>query len=91
MIKIKHYQDRFGNEGYTFFCPACGYRHPFDIPRWNFNGDFENPTFTPSLRVIGGPTGTLCHLSITNGMIQYHGDCPHSYVGKTIPMVQLDE
>ena len=36
-----------------FFCPGCRELHPFD-KRWTFNGDFERPTFSPSLRL--GPS-----------------------------------
>lgn len=33
-----------------FYCPGCKEIHPFD-KRWTFNGDFERPTFEPSLRL----------------------------------------
>lgn len=37
-----------------FFCKGCGGHHevPFGNPtglNWEFNGNFEKPTFTPSL------------------------------------------
>lgn len=45
-----------GNGNYSFFCPGCGYLHVYytqkshpDSPVWEFNGDMDNPTFTPSL------------------------------------------
>lgn len=28
----------------------------------------------------------VCHLFVTNGMIQFLGDCTHEYKGRTIPM-----
>ena len=38
---------------YLFFCPGCEGMHKFDS-RWTFNGDFEKPTFSPSLLVRTG-------------------------------------
>lgn len=40
------------SDGYVIFCPACGNGHLFDS-RWKFNGDLDNPTFTPSMLVRG--------------------------------------
>ena len=31
-------------------CPGCGCSHIFD-QQWTFNGDFEKPTFSPSMLV----------------------------------------
>lgn len=32
-------------------CPACGNGHRFDATRWTFDGNFEEPTFSPSMLV----------------------------------------
>lgn len=61
---------------------------------WEFNGDLEKPTFTPSVRIsyeepdeLNGPRkDRCCHFFITNGMIQYLSDCTHEYAGKTIEL-----
>jgi hypothetical protein len=37
-----------GSDYYVIECPACGHAHMFDS-RWIFNGDFEKPTFSPSM------------------------------------------
>lgn len=39
---------------YAFYCFGCRHEHLFYVnaankPTWNFNGDINNPTFTPSL------------------------------------------
>lgn len=44
--------------GIMFFCPGCKEPHQVRIgagpgPRWGYNGDPENPTFTPSILVRG--------------------------------------
>lgn len=36
-----------------FWCPACEHLHVFD-ERWKFDGDYDHPTFTPSLRTTSG-------------------------------------
>lgn len=36
-----------------FWCPACRRLHVYD-ERWTFNGNYEAPTFTPSLKVSSG-------------------------------------
>lgn len=41
--------------GYIIFCPACQCGHKFDVGRWSFNGDFERPTFSPSMHVTTSP------------------------------------
>lgn len=42
----------------AFWCPACREEHPLRVegdgpPKWGFNGDYERPTFTPSVLVTG--------------------------------------
>ena len=80
-----------------FWCPGCGHCHSFEVPRWNFNGDFHAPTFSPSLRVFTRgwtdkesgeiiPERTVCHLFLEQGMIKYCGDSPHKLAGQNVPM-----
>lgn len=37
--------------GYMIYCVACGCGHKFDVGRWTFNGNYEKPTFSPSMLV----------------------------------------
>lgn len=53
---------------------------------WDFNGDFEKPTFRPSMRNV--TTGE--HFFVTDGKIQYLSDCRHEMAGKTIEMVEME-
>jgi len=77
----------------------CFYTHPDDElkaelgPRpdnptkfgWDFNGDFEKPTFTPSL--LGEvDEGVICHLNLTNGVLIYHNDCTHALRNQQVPL-----
>jgi len=42
----------------AIYCPGCGYEHTLRVAGstaiWQFNGDYEIPTFSPSLLVTGG-------------------------------------
>jgi hypothetical protein len=96
--------------GWLIFCPGCGCAHRLDT-RWTFNGDYEKPTFRPSLLIRSGhyvpehqsencwctyskehPDDPapfecgVCHSFITDGQIQFLGDCTHSLKGKTVPL-----
>jgi len=76
---------------YIFWCPGCRANHTFDVRdgEWEFDGDWENPTFSPSLNLI--PQGGRCHLFVKNGIIEFLGDCKHHLCGQHIPMVELPE
>lgn len=59
MAKIKDY----GEGRYGFYCPGCQHEHIYyvnsphwtkDSQGWTFNGDFNNPTFSPSLLITWG-------------------------------------
>lgn len=38
---------------FYFDCPGCECSHYIDPHIWTFNGDFENPTVSPSILVRG--------------------------------------
>jgi hypothetical protein len=100
-----------------YWCQGCDMLHMVRVgagvgPKWNWNGDLEKPTFTPSVLVTweqGEPPATtpeirekirsgeitqvkvpkICHTFITNGMVQFLGDCTHQYAGRTLPLPDL--
>ena len=64
-------------------------------PRWGWNGSFDAPTFTPSLLTWWGGEGTemplhRCHSFITDGKIQFLGDCTHALAGQTVELPDID-
>lgn len=81
-----------------FFCPGCKHAHGISIgegpgPRWGYNGNSEFPTFTPSILVYSGdttiegeyfPRVTHCHSFVTDGRIQFLGDCEHDLKNQTV-------
>lgn len=84
--------------GYVFFCPGCDFIHRFNIdpdngkPTWDFDGDMDNPTFSPSLGLsYPDEEGFHCHLFLKKGKIRYLSDCKHDLAGKTIDLPPLPE
>lgn len=59
-----------------------------DHPVWNWNGDVENPTLSPSiLTTCQLPNKPLrCHCFVRNGMIEYLSDCNHEFASQTLPL-----
>ena len=77
---------------YAFYCPGCEHSHSVFISphvggvHWTFNGDFDSPTFSPSLLVDGSRPERRCHSFIENGHIRYLDDCHHGLKGRMVPM-----
>lgn len=88
-----------------FRCPGCNDVHGVQTgigpgPRWAFNGDFDRPTFSPSVLVtwsepshveeeFDDPSKDIpktCHSFVRDGQIQFLGDCTHPLAGQTVPL-----
>ncbi len=78
----------------VFYCPGCKSHHPYRIkgrdPVWQWNGDMEKPTITPSLLVNGTRPESRCHLFLTDGKLIFLGDCYHELKNKTVPLPECD-
>jgi len=82
----------------VFHCPGCGFDHPFHIdgskhPRgqsWKWNGSMDKPTFTPSLLINKSHPQQICHSYVTDGKIQFLGDCFHSLKGQTVEIPEYE-
>lgn len=82
-------------------CPGCKQSHiltinnPLGGPQWTFNGEMENPTFSPSLLVTSyeGPEHIeiRCHSFIRDGKIQFLEDCTHELKGQTVELPDIAE
>lgn len=74
---------------YLFWCPGCEQTHSFNVredggePTWEFNGDMENPSFSPSLNY------GRCHLFVQDGVIKYCNDCYHRYRNRNVPLEEF--
>lgn len=100
MPKIKKAEIRGkGDWAYMFECPGCGHHHAVwtkesnwpNGPRWDFNGNIEKPTFSPSLlvRIPNGEKVKICHSFVRDGKIQFLGDCTHDLAGKTVELPEI--
>ena len=83
-----------------FFCPACKEYHYIGVatndmgfPIWQFNGDNETPTVSPSVKVEchGDYINIVCHSFIKDGKIQFLSDCTHNLAGQTVEMTDLNK
>ena len=102
---------RRGTDAYYHWCPGCGKVH--QLPdTWQFNGDLNKPTFSPSFRHSGkwalvddkgkftgewkrDPDGKAldwcCHYILTNGVLNFCGDCTHEMRSQKVPLPELPE
>lgn len=86
-------------ESVQFECPGCGWLHILNLdpsigrPCWQFNGDVDRPTITPSInawREYGGNRETQrCHSFVTDGKIRFLNDCTHKLTGQTIDLPDI--
>lgn len=79
-------------------CPGCKDTHL--IPdydgsrvRWTFNGDFERPTLSPSIKTewTTSKRSHICHYFIRDGKIEFCGDCTHDLSGQTVPLPDVTD
>jgi len=103
-----------------FWCAGCKEAHRVPTgagtgPRWGYNGNPDQPTFTPSILVrtghyVPGHDGgqcyctwdrkdqeyfadlkcSICHSFVTDGRIQFLGDCTHALAGQTVDLPPFD-
>jgi hypothetical protein len=100
-------------EALMFWCPGCerpgedgpvGGLHMLPVsgdcgtkPRWDFDGDLEAPTLSPSIltnyRTWDGtdPEDNVCHSFLRAGVFEFLGDCTHALAGQHVPMPNLPE
>lgn len=73
-------------------CPGCKQFHLIPIKdeavKWTFNGNFDKPTLTPSVKHTWG-AGRVCHYFISDGRIEYCGDCSHRLSGQAVDLTEV--
>ena len=97
----------------AFWCPGCKGAHHVRVDPaygsvWEFNGNGDSPTFTPSVlvqgkrrmtddehsRIMAGEViilpDTTCHSFVTDGRIQFLGDCTHALAGQTVSLPDFE-
>jgi len=85
---------------FVFFCPGCKCAHGVWTSRpnsngaqWAFNGDFDKPTFSPSIDIAYSlPQGPgkpelvkdRCHFFVREGFIEFCSDTTHALTSQTV-------
>ena len=94
MSQVSPYLRR-GEDRYFHWCPGCERMHPLP-DTWTFvNGDLNKPTFLPSFKhTLGFKDGKeeqpiICHYVLTDGILNFCGDCHHALSGKSVPLPEL--
>lgn len=88
-----------------FVCPGCvaggpdGYdglhNLPVNIiedinkPSWNFDGNLESPTLSPSILTHGGGAYSTCHSFLKAGVFDFLIDSTHPLAGQKVPIPDL--
>ena len=87
-------QSAVQEDGYSilvFLCPGCKYGHHVRVNAegsntqmtWCWNKSLDKPTFTPSILTRGEK---VCHCYVTDGRIQFLGDCQHELANQTVDL-----
>lgn len=99
MAKLnQHIDNKAGQPDFTFECPGCKVGHSVWIDAskhrvtWEYNGNIDSPTFSPSLLVRFPWNGkeVICHSFIRDGKIQFLSDCTHELAGQTVEMYEVE-
>ena len=103
MAKLYKLKDwRPGLADVYFHCPGCKCDHGVWVQKtennnavWDFNGDMDKPTFSPSIKVTyphNPPTeNRICHSFVKNGFIQFQSDCTHELAGQTLELENVTD
>jgi hypothetical protein len=89
---------------HLIWCPGCDALHaprsriaetaPDHVgPLWEWDGNTDAPTFSPSLLVyMGGRDGARnCHSFIRAGRWEFLSDSWHPLAGQTVPMIPVPD
>lgn len=83
-----------------FMCPGCNGIHMVtvekdedipEVPTWQWNGDVEKPTFSPSVNVYANTPSRRCHSFVVDGKITFLNDSFHELKGKTVELGDVSE
>lgn len=100
LLALKGYNDSADSSplGYEFECPGCGYGHFVHVrepnslgAQWTFTGNFDKPTFRPSILVFKDRPDMRCHSFVTDGQIKFLSDCYHSLAGQTVTLPDIED
>ena len=90
-VRVSRYLQQGDPSALWHWCPACERIHPLPLDRgWTFDGNLEKPTFTPSFKheINFGDKKTVCHYTLTAGVLTFYPDCTHALRG-AVPLPEL--
>ena len=83
--------------GIMFICPGCELEgsgvhilpvnNDVKAPSWDWNGDVEKPTLSPS--ILTKHDNFVCHSFLTDGVFHFLSDSTHALAGKSVPIPDL--
>lgn len=89
-MKVEESRNQKGElVGYLVTSPGSEATVCFYKDKWDFNGDFEKPTFRPSMLIYPNNLHGRDHFFVTKGKIEYLSDCEHSLAGRTVDMIDV--
>lgn len=68
------------------WCPGCDDVHGINPQAWHWDGRTDLPTISPSILVTRPGLPGQCHSFVTDGRIQFLGDCTHPLAGQTVDL-----
>jgi hypothetical protein len=82
-----------------FVCPGCAstgssgvhllpVNSPHKQPSWEWDGNFEAPTLSPSI-LTRGANESICHSFLRGGVFEFLGDCTHTMAGTSVQLPPL--
>jgi len=77
----------------SYNCPGCRIEHEISSKIWEWNGDLDRPTFSPSILAEGySRRGEIihCHHYVKEGKIEFLNDCHHDLRGQTLDLEDID-
>jgi hypothetical protein len=82
------------------WCPGCDDLHCASVegtaqPQWDWNGDTERPTISPSI-LVRYPTpephpNNVCHSFVRDGRWEFLTDSTHHLAGQTVDVVPIPD
>lgn len=86
----------------TFVCPGCiefggSGLHLLPVnsttksPSWDWDGDLEKPTLSPSILTGKDSETARCHSFLSEGVFQFLEDSTHSLAGQYVPIPDLPD
>lgn len=96
--KLLQSQDK---ERLYWYCPSCDMLHPANLVKkdptdhvWKWDGNKEQPTFSPSFLTSMGKRSSdgvqrVCHVFVRQGTIQYLSDSNVSFSSVTVQLPDI--